>query len=464
MAKLLIIEDSKMLCKIFDELLHKYTGFSFDIAQSYEQAQSLLTTSRYEFAVADMNLPDAKSGEIIALLNKHNVAPIVFTGIFDEEFRDSFESANIVDYVLKERYESIIYVIEKLKQLEQNKKKTVLIVDDSNLYANYLKQNLMIHHFKVLSAANGKEALKRLEAHPDIELVITDYHMPVMDGLELVRKIRKKRTKKDLSIIVLTSETNSYTTSRFLKEGANDYITKPFSRDEFYARIYQNIDSIELFESIRVQFDQDIINLLSEITEFKSLETNSHVKRISEYSFILAKLYGMFEEEAKVIGKMATLHDIGKIIVPDTILRKPAKLTSEEFEEVKKHTVVGKELLAKAFSNDIKVGETAMNIAMYHHERWDGTGYPEGLLADEIPIAARIVALVDVFDALVNEKVYKKAWEVKDVLSYIEEHAGTQFDPKLVRIFLKNIECFMNVLRKYGFDDSKDGFCQLNKG
>ncbi len=464
MAKLLIIEDSKMLCKIFDELLHKYTNFSFDIAQSYEQAQSLLNTSRYEFAVADMNLPDAKSGEIIALLNKYNVAPIVFTGIFDEEFRDSFESANIVDYVLKERYESIIYVIEKLKQLEQNKKKTVLIVDDSNLYANYLKQNLMIHHFKVLSAANGKEALKRLEAHPDIELVITDYHMPVMDGLELVRKIRKKRTKKDLSIIVLTSETNSYTTSRFLKEGANDYITKPFSRDEFYARIYQNIDSIELFESIRVQFDQDIINLLSEITEFKSVETSSHVKRISEYSFILAKLYGMFEEEAKVIGKMATLHDIGKIVVADTILCKPAKLTSEEFEEIKKHTVKGRELLAKAFSNDIKVGETAMDIAMYHHERWDGAGYPEGLFADEIPIAARIVALVDVFDALINERVYKKAWEVKDVLSYIEEHAGTQFDPKLVRIFLKNIECFMNVLRKYGLDNSKNGFCQLSKG
>ncbi len=459
MAKLLIIEDSKMLCKIFDELLQKYTNFSFDIAKTYEEAQVFLNKSRYEFAVADMNLPDAKNGEIIALLNKHNVAPIVFTGIFDEDFRDGFESANIVDYVLKERYESIIYVIEKLKQLEQNKKKTVLIVDDSSLYANYLKQNLMIHHFKVLSAANGREALKRLEAHPNIELMITDYHMPIMDGLELVRKVRKKRTKKDLSIIVLTSETNSYTTSRFLKEGANDYITKPFSRDEFYARIYQNIDSIELFESIRVQFDQDIINLLSEITESKSVETGSHVKRISEYSFTLAKLYGMFEEEAKVIGKMATLHDIGKIIIPREILLKPAKLTPDEYEKIKEHTVIGKELLGKAFSNDLKIGETAMDIALYHHERWDGGGYPEGLFGDDIPISARIVALVDVFDALANKRVYKEAWKMKEVLAYIEDNAGTQFDPRLVRIFLKNSESFINILRKYGVDNSEHGYC-----
>ena len=230
MAKLLIVEDSRMLCKIFDELLTKYTDFDFDIAETYEEAKAYLSTRRYEFAVADMNLPDAKNGEVIALLNKHNVSPIVFTGMFSEEFRDGFESANIVDYVLKERYENIIYVVEKLKQLEANKKKTVLIVDDSTLYTNYLKQNLLLHHFKVISAPNGKEALDRLEAHPDVELVITDYHMPVMDGLELLRKIRKKRAKKDLSVLILTSDTNSYTTSRFLKDGANDYIKTFFKR------------------------------------------------------------------------------------------------------------------------------------------------------------------------------------------------------------------------------------------
>ena len=193
MARLLIVEDSKMLCNVFKQLLSSYTEFDFDIAETYAQAKKFLTTTRYEFAVADMNLPDAKSGEIIALLNRHNIAPIVFTGNFSEEFREGFETANIVDYVLKERYENIVYVVEKLKQLEANKQKTVLIVDDSSLYTNYLKQNLLIHHFRVLTAANGEEALERLEVHPEVKLVITDYHMPVMDGLEFLRKVRRKK-------------------------------------------------------------------------------------------------------------------------------------------------------------------------------------------------------------------------------------------------------------------------------
>ena len=460
MAKLLIIEDSKMLCKIFEELLDKYTDFDFDIAKSYEEAKSFLSKTRYEFAVADMNLPDAHSGEIIPLLNKHNIAPIVFTGIFDEEFREGFESAQIVDYVLKERYENIIYVVEKLKQLEANKKKTVLVVDDSALYASYLKQNFMLHHFKVISAANGKEALEKLELHPEIELVVTDYHMPVMDGLEFLRKIRKTRSRKDLSVLILTSDTNSYTTSRFLKDGANDYITKPFSRDEFYARIYQNIETIGLFESMQSSFDADIINLLSEITEFKSAETSSHVRRISDYTYLLSKLYGMFDEEAKMVAKMATLHDIGKVTVSDNILCKPGKLTKDEYKAMQEHTTNGSKLLLKAFNSAPKAGKVAQEIALYHHEKWDGSGYPSGLSGDEIPIHARIVGLVDVFDALMNKRVYKEAWDIEDVLKLIEENSGVHFEPKLVKLFLLNINCFINVINKYG-EDAEDEYCKV---
>lgn len=449
MAKLLIIEDSKMLCKIFDELLSKYTNFDYEIVQTYAEAKKLLSKNRYEFAVADMNLPDANSGEIIPLLNKHNVAPIVFTGIFDEDFRDGFESAKIVDYVLKERYENIIYVIEKLKQLQANKKKTVLVVDDSILYASYLKQNFMLHNFKVISASNGKEALKKLELHPDIELVITDYHMPVMDGLEFLRKIRKIRSRKELSIIILTSDTNSYTTSRFLKDGANDYITKPFSRDEFYARIYQNIQTVDLFEAMQSSFDEDIISLLSEITEFKSVETSLHVKRIKEYTYILSKLSGMFEEEAKMIAKMSILHDIGKITIPDSTLCKEGKLTFEEYEDMKCHSKNGAKILDNTFHSDKKVSKVAKEIALWHHEKWDGSGYPDGLEGLEIPIHSRIVGLVDVFDALINKRVYKNAWSLDDVLKYIESESGKHFDPKLVKLFLLNINAFVEVMNKY---------------
>jgi putative two-component system response regulator len=461
MSKLLIIEDSKMLCKIFKELLSKYTNFDFDIAQSFAEAKTLISKTRYQFAVADMNLPDAKSGEIIPLLNKHNIAPIVFTGIFDESFREGFETSNIVDYVLKERYENILYVIEKLKQLELNKTKTVLIVDDSTLYSNYLKQNLLLHHFKVLTAPNGKEALEKLELHPEIELVITDYHMPVMDGLEFVRRVRKKRNKKSLAILILTSDTNSYTTSRFLKEGANDYITKPFSRDEFYARIYQNIEVVALFEDMQSSFDNDIIELLADITEFRSSETSSHVKRISECSYILAKLSGMFEEEAKLIGKLSTLHDIGKITIPDNILCKPARLTSEEYQVMQKHTTNGEVLLKRAFSSDPKVCDIAKDIALFHHERWDGSGYPNGLKGEEIPLPARIVGIVDVFDALMNKRVYKEEWTTEMTLEYIKESAGSHFDPRLAEMFFQNIDCFLNVLKRYGKDTGDLGFCKL---
>lgn len=464
MGKLLIVEDSQMLCRVFEDLLKKYTNFTFDIATTYQEAETFLHNTRYEFAVAAMHLPDAHSGEIISLLNKHNIAPIVFTGIFDEDFRDGFESANIVDYVLKERYENIIYVIEKLRQLESNKNKLILVVDDSSLYANYVKQNLVIHRFKVLTASNGIEALKKLEMHPEIELIITDFHMPLMDGLELVRQVRKKRTKKDLSIVVLTSETNSYTTSRFLKDGANDYITKPFSRDEFYARIYHNIETIELFDTIRSGFDEDIIMLLSDITEFRSAETGSHVKRISEYSYILAKLLGIYEDEAKIIAKMSVLHDIGKITVADRILCKPGKLTEAEFSEMKLHTTKGEQLIQRAFHSDPKIGKIATDIALYHHEKYDGSGYPHELSGEAIPLSARIVSLVDVFDALINKRVYKDSWHINDVLHYIKEHSGTQFDPKIVQLFLNNSDCFLNVLNKYSEDKVQERPCSIRIG
>jgi len=244
MAKLIIIEDNTMLCNVFSQLLDKHTNFDYKIAKNYKQAKALLQKNRYEFAIADINISDVHNREIIPLLNKYNIAPIVFTDSFDEDFIEAFESAHIVDYFLKEGYENILSIIEKLKQLQANKNKTVLVVHSYSLYATYLKQNFVLHHFKVLTASNAQEALEKLQNHPEVELVVTDYNIPVMDGLEFVKAVRKTKPKKDLKIIVTTVESHSFIISRFLKEGANDYITKPFSRDEFYTRVYQNIESV----------------------------------------------------------------------------------------------------------------------------------------------------------------------------------------------------------------------------
>jgi len=194
----------------------------------------------------------------------------------------------------------------------------------------------------------------------------------------------------------------------------------------------------------QVDFDDDIIALLSEITEFKSAETSSHVTRIKEYSYILSQLYGLFEEEAKVIAKMSLLHDIGKICTPDTILNKPGKLSEDEFEAMKLHTLNGEMLLKKAFKSNPKMGNIATEIAL------------------EIPIHARIVALVDVFDALMNKRVYKDAWELDDALSFIEQNSGVKFEPKLVKLLLLNIDCFLNILAKYSNEEDV-GHCKILK-
>lgn len=450
-----------MLSKIMLDLLYKYTSFKVDMAESYEEAQQYLKRYRYDFAVTDLHLPDANEGQIIPLVNRHNIAPIIFTGDIDEEFRETFESANIVDYVLKERYSNIIYVVEKLLQLEANRKKTILLVDDSLTFRYFLKNNLLLHQFNVLEANNGETALKTLELHPEIEMVITDFHMPVMDGLQLTREIRKKHSKRDLAVLVLTTESNSYTTSKFLKEGANDYITKPFSRDEFYARLYHNVDELQLFSAMEESFHDNIIELLCEVTEFKSAETGGHIKRISEYTYILAKASGMFEEEAQIMAKMATLHDIGKVGIPDIILCKPGRLTADEYEIMKRHTTIGKALLEDAFKNNPKAGQMAIDIALHHHERWDGKGYPKGLFGTETPLSARIVAIADTFDALANKRVYKEKWPMEDIIALFEAESGKTFDPKLVKLLMQHIDCFKQVLSTYSGDEIEFSACAL---
>jgi len=410
---------------------------------------------RYEYALVDLHLPDAADGQVVTLVNKYGIAPIIFTADFDEEMRDNFESANVVEYALKDNESSVKYVVERLRQLELNKKRKILVVDDSNTYKAYLKNNLQVHHFQVLLASDGYEALEVLKKTKDIELMISDYHMPRMDGLELVYEVRKKYSKKDLAIIILTADRDPFTISRFLKAGADDYIDKPFSRDEFYSRLYNNLNILDIFETIKITFDDDIIELLSEITEFKSAETGLHVKRIQRYSFIMSKLLGIDDSEAEMIAKMSLLHDIGKVTIPDKILSKPGKLTPEEYKCMQEHSSNGYILVKKAFSSDIKLGQVAMDITHYHHEKYDGSGYPTGLKGEDIPLAARIVCLVDIFDALSNRRVYKDAWSNEDVIEYIKEERGKFFDPKLVDLMLENISCFEEILVKYGDSEIK---------
>lgn len=246
MSKLLIVEESTILCGVFRRLLETEDQFDFDIVKTYQEAKELLSRYRYEFSVVSRTLSDAKHGEVIALLNKHNVSPIVYTTEIDEDFIESFESANIVEYILRHRYDNVKYVVQRLKQLKENKKMIVLVAHTSEIYRSYVKQNLSLHHFRVITVDNAYEAIQKLEMNPDIKLMIVDnklsqvHGLDEVNGLELVRRVRKMK-RENLKIIALASESNSYETSLFLNEGADDYLINQYSRDEFYVRVYQNL-------------------------------------------------------------------------------------------------------------------------------------------------------------------------------------------------------------------------------
>jgi putative two-component system response regulator len=246
MIKLLVVQERVLLRGVFKSLLLKEGIFEFDIVDSYKQAQELLNGKNYDYAVVSRTLEDAKKGEVIALLNKHNIAPIVYIDKLSEEFMDSFESSHIVDYVFKHRHDNAQYAITKIKQLQQNKKTTVLVVHKSIIYQRYLKHNLELHNFKVVMVDSGFEALQKLEVYQDIKLVIIDNELvniaglEEINGVELVKRIRQMKDG-GVSILSIAQKSNSYLTSCFLNEGADDYIIEQFSRDELYVRIYQNL-------------------------------------------------------------------------------------------------------------------------------------------------------------------------------------------------------------------------------
>ena len=241
MAKLLVVEGSNIVKGVFKELLDKDGSFDYELAGTFAEAKALLQKSRYEYAVVERILSDAPKGEIIPLLNKYNVAPLLFTKEIDEDFFESFEGAQIVEYILKHKYNNITHVMEKLKQLQENKKITVMVVSDSHIYSTYLKQNLNLHSFKVLNASNNEELLEKLELHPEVSLLILDSQSTYLNPLVVIDKIRNYLKSSQLKILQIVEDVNAYETSTLLSAGADDFIVKPFSRHEFYTRIYQNI-------------------------------------------------------------------------------------------------------------------------------------------------------------------------------------------------------------------------------
>lgn len=248
MKKYLLVEDSPTVIKIIKHISKPIYDFDYDTASSFEEAKTLIAENgadHYFVAVVDLNLPDAPDGEVVDYTIKQKIPTIVLTGTYDDDKREQMLSKKIVDYVVKESRFSYEYVMKLIQRLSKNHEIKILVTDDSKMSRNYIGSLLKTHRYNVITADDGDTALALLEKHPDIKLLITDYNMPRMNGFELVKNIRREISKNDLVIIGLSGEGSGKLTAKFIKNGANDFLNKPFSHEEFHCRIMHNIESLE---------------------------------------------------------------------------------------------------------------------------------------------------------------------------------------------------------------------------
>jgi putative two-component system response regulator len=334
-------------------------------------------------------------------------------------------------------------------------KPLLLVVDDRLQNVELLEAYLSPQGYEVVKATNGEEALRQLSGD-QIDLILLDVMMPGMDGFEVVRRVRQDETHRLLPIILVTALREAQDRVKGIEAGCDDFLSKPVDKMELLARVrsllkvkayndllsnYRKELESEIAtrtEELRQAFERvkaaslETIYRLSMASEFKDEDTGAHIERMSRYSVAVARRLGLDESTLENIRYAAPMHDLGKIGIPDSILLKPAKLDAAEWEIMKQHTVIGAKILMGSDAEFIKLGEI---IAHYHHEKWDGSGYPNGLKGVDIPIAARIVAIADVFDALTSKRPYKEPFSVGKSLAIVREGRGSHFDPDVVDAF-----------------------------
>jgi len=330
------------------------------------------------------------------------------------------------------------------------KSANVLIVDDQLLNIKLLEKILKQAGFtNIFSTTDSRQAVPLYLEH-QIDLLLLDIRMPHMNGFDVMAELNRVISNDYLPILVLTAELTLEVRAKSLENGAKDFLTKPFDQLEVLQRINNILEVRLLHNQIKHQNEiledevkkrtlelensrYEVIERLGQAAEFKDNETGNHILRMSKYSRLLAQAKGLSEDQVDLIFLAAPMHDIGKIGIPDNVLLKPGKLDPDEWTIMQTHVTLGAELLSG--SDEIPLMETAKNIALTHHEKWDGSGYPNGLSGEEIPIEGRICAICDVFDALTSERPYKKAWPIEKAIDLIRQESGRHFDPSLVPLF-----------------------------
>ncbi len=336
----------------------------------------------------------------------------------------------------------------------------VLIIDDQSITRMILQELVgsIDRDVKATCFADPTEALEWSREH-DVDLVITDYKMPQMDGIEFIKWFRRIPGYSDVPVMIVTCIEDQSVRYLALESGATDFITKPIDHTECRARCNNLLTmslqrklikdralllEAEIRKTTQELHDREEETLirLAKAGEYRDEDTGNHIHRISRYSRLIAEKLGLSEELCDLIAQAAPMHDIGKIGIPDAILLKPGRLTPDEFRIMQQHTEVGFEILKDSPSKYLQTGAV---IALSHHEKFNGQGYPQALQGEKIPLEARIVAVADVFDALVSNRPYKKSWPVEQAFDYIKQERGQHFDPDCAEIFLDESEQILSI-------------------
>lgn len=369
-----------------------------------------------------------------------------------------------------------------ISDTDQSKVPIIMVVDDEELNLRLIDALLRPQGYQVITVRSGEQALQQVQEIPP-DLILLDIMMPKMNGFEVAARLRANPETKMVPIVMVTALQDVEDRVKSLEVGADDFLTKPVDRLELRARVrsllkvkayndhmrnYQHELEAEVAKRTEelqrayakvTKASLETIHRLSRAAEYKDEDTGSHILRMCNYSALVARKLGLNETTVERILYAAPMHDVGKIGIPDHILLKPGPLSADEWAIMRQHTTIGGSILENSEEGFIKLAEI---IALTHHEKWDGSGYPRGLKEDKIPLVGRIVAIADVFDALMSKRPYKEPFPLEKSLEIIKQGRGSHFDPTVVDAFFSILDQILVVKERYR-DEQQSRFVQIMK-
>ena len=472
--KILVVEDNPTNMRLTRDILEGL-GYSVLAAEDADRGISLAKAGSPALILMDISLPGMDGLAATAVLKQdartRHIPVVALTAHAMERDKESARVAGCAGYITKPiDLKSFRKTVGELigSQPEASRRaaaQRILVVDDEPHNRQLLVAMLTSLGWEAEVASDGFDALAKL--HPGVDLVLLDLMMPGLDGFDVARRIRANPEVSDLPILMVTALTGQEERLRAVEAGANDFLAKPVDYTELRVRVTsllkvkaaqdavkrQQADLEELVaqrtaalrEALdeRVQAQQsahayqlETIHRLAVAAESRDKDSALHLRRVSGYTALLARRLGFPEGEVECLRHASMLHDVGKVAIPQSILLKPGKLDPEEWRVMRQHPVIGAQILAGSRSPYLQAGEV---IALSHHEKWDGSGYPHGLAGERIPLCGRICAVADVFDALTSERPYKQAFDVRSACETLQRGKGNHFEPRLVDLFLADL-------------------------